>query len=442
MSKKKGIRIGHYRITPLGVGALAGLVVLIAALIILLIVNPFGGTPDAERVGSPAATPTSTPQPTSVVETVPTPTPTVAPTSTPAPRSATIRALGEIAMETDLLKSALNQADGSFDFSPMFSEISGVMGDADYTIADVEGTLGDTQGISGDGEKMHTPSALLSALKAGGVDMLMLSNDHAMDGDFAELQATVQNVADAGLDYVGAYASAEERNTPVIKDINGIKVGFVAYVESLNGNEKKAESSELQYGVSMVSNSNALADIENTRAAGADVIIALVNWGETLSADLTGSQQQIAMLLSRAGVDVIIGYNPHTVQPAMWLEAPSMDEAATNRTLCICATGNFLSNQRTEGFDSGVVFEFTIEEQADGSFEIVNPSYIPTYVWRYENAETGLYEYRTVPAGRWTENDVDNLPEGMSYSDLQRMGAIWSSTQSLISSDVASIVRE
>ena len=35
------------------------------------------------------------------------------------------------------------------DFTDMFSEISDVMGDADYTIADVEGTLGDTVSYSG-----------------------------------------------------------------------------------------------------------------------------------------------------------------------------------------------------------------------------------------------------------------------------------------------------
>ena len=46
------------------------------------------------------------------------------------------------------------------------------------------------------------------------------------------------------MDYVGAAASAEERETPVIREINGIKVGFLAYTESLNDNEKTAEPAE------------------------------------------------------------------------------------------------------------------------------------------------------------------------------------------------------
>ena len=45
-----------------------------------------------------------------------------------------------------------------------------------------------------------------------------------------------------GMDYVGAAASAEERATPVIRDLNGINVAFLAYTETLNDNEKKPES--------------------------------------------------------------------------------------------------------------------------------------------------------------------------------------------------------
>ena len=439
-NSKKGLRIGHYRITPLGIGVFAALIAIVATLVVLLIVNPFGSQ-DAQRVGGQAtATPTATP------DGAATPTPTAAPTPTPAPRSATIRALGEIAIETDLLKSAFNQNDSTFDFSPMFSEIADIMGDADYTIADVEGTLGDTLGISGNGAKMYTPSAILTALKDCGVDMMMLANDHALDGGFAEQQATVQNVANAGLDYVGAAMSAEEKATPVVKTINGINVGFLAYCESMNGNENGADAAALSYGVNLISRSNAPGDVQTLRNAGAEVIIALVNWGQMFNRNVTDSQKQIAYALTALGVDVIIGYNPHTVQPALWLEAPSADGSGViNRTLCLCATGNFLSNQMSDFFNCGIVFEFTIQENADGSFSITNPTYIPTYVWRYESADSTsdnpLYEYRTLAAGRWTDEDAATMPEGMAYADLQQMGSIWSEMQKIMG-DVASIARE
>ena len=58
----------------------------------------------------------------------------------------------------------------------------------------------------------------------------------------------------------------------IIKDINGIKVGFLAYTETLNGNEKGEDADAVRYGVNLIAKSNAKQDIENARAAGADVL--------------------------------------------------------------------------------------------------------------------------------------------------------------------------
>ena len=122
MSNKpvKGIRIGNYRITPLGIAVLAVLALILIAAIVLAVFHPFGGAPDVtasnvipdapvENVGVEEVE--ATPEP--VVTPEPTPTPE------PEPRSATIRSLGEIAMQQNLLRAAVSE--NTFDFSGMFS---------------------------------------------------------------------------------------------------------------------------------------------------------------------------------------------------------------------------------------------------------------------------------------------------------------------------------
>ena len=42
-------------------------------------------------------------------------------------------------------------------------------------------------------------------------------------------------------------------------------------------------------------------------------------------------------------------------------------------------------------------------------FEITEPTYIPTYVWRYEAEDGDGYEYRVLAVGEW----LDERPEGM-----------------------------
>lgn len=431
-SNYKGLRIGNFVIRPLGIAAIVLLVLIIAG-VVVLIVNPFA------PAGDNAIAPVSQgnlitegePGSDDPAETAETPVPTVEPTATPAPepRSATIRSLGEIAIQEKLLAAAL-QEDGSYNFAPMFENVAHLMGDADYTVADVEGTLGGTFGkYSGTSSAMVTPASLLDALKANGVDMLTVANDHALDGNLAELVAGMQNIKAAGMEYVGGATSAEEKAQPKIVEINDIKVGFLAYTESVNGKQKKASAGSTEYGVNLISKKTKPAqDVKALRDAGAEVIVTYMSWGEMLKRSATENQKIFAKALVQAGVDVIIGYNPHVIQPVMWLEAGG------NKTLCLFSAGNFLSGSRKQYSDSGVIFQFTIQEKANLSgFEIVNPTYIPTYVWRSET--DGKYDYRTMAVGEW----VDVQPEGMDYTQYTRLKTVWAESQSILGTDVATI---
>ena len=118
--------------------------------------------------------------------------------------------------------------------------------------------------------------------------------------------------------------------------------------------------------------------------------------------------------LAEAGVDVLIGYHPHTVIPPRWFDV-QLEDGTAHRMLCLCATGNFLSDQRDRYTCNGIVFEFTIEETSAGVFEITDPVYIPTYVWRYEAEDGEGYEYRVLAVGEW----LDEPPRGHERRGIQ-----------------------
>lgn len=432
MSKPtKGLRIGKYRITPLGLITLAILLLIIIGVVVMVVFNPFGGM-DNPFVKE---TPTPTVDPATITPT-PTPAPTPSPTPEPEPRTARIRSLGEIAMQLNLLKSAASG--NEFDFTDMFSYVSDIMGGADYTVADVEGTLGGVASVKGNLSEMITPPSLIQTLQACGVDMVTLANDHALDGGGDELKATMQNLKDAGMDYIGAASTAEEKKAPVIKDINGINVAFLAYTEDLGGKEKKADKSLLN-AVNLVTKSNAKSDVKAAKDAGADVIVCYVSWGNMLKRDITNNQKTIMKVLVKAGVDVIIGYGPHCVQPAKWVDGEKDADGNVHRTLILCSAGNFLSDQRDQYFDSGIIFDFTIQETGSGTgqYTITAPTYIPTYVWRAQG-ENENYTYHTLAVGQWREDQ----PDGMAYTDVTRMRGVWSEIQNIMGTDVATIAAE
>ena len=436
--KKPGVRIGNYRITPLGLITLGVLLLIIILVLVMVIFNPLGGTDGVFSRPTPTPTPTPTIDPASITPT-PSPSPSPSPTPEPQPRTARIRALGEIAMQQNLLKAGTTDGGTTFDFSDMFSLVSEVMGNADYTIADVEGTLGGTKKFSGD-DMMYTPPILIQNLKDCGVDMLNLANDHGLDGNFDELKATIKNCTEAGMEYVGGATSKAERNTPKIVEINGIRVGFVAYTGALSVKEKKVDRDALKYGLSLVTKSNAKADVDAARAAGADIVVCCVSWGKTLKRDVSDAQKDIANVLVKAGVDVIIGYGPRMVQPCLWMDGTADADGTARRTLLMTATGDFLSDERGQYADSGLIFEFTIEETDPntGKFTITNPTYIPTWIWRATDEADGSYSYRTVACGQWLESE----PDGMSYNDATRMREVWAEVQSSVGTGVATVQAE
>lgn len=338
-------------------------------------------------------------------------------------RSATIRNVGDFVIHEPIFKSA-KQEDGSYDFIPMLTYIKESMGNADYTVANVDGPMGGAgkRGYKGY-PQFNTPPHLMLALLDAGVDMLTLSNNHALDTYFDGLKAEIENCIQCGMAYVGGARTQEEHDTPVIKEVNGIKIGFLNYTESANTMEKYSDADASVYGINFARKADFDADVQAARSAGAEVVVAYMHWGTEYERTADSNQQTYAKKLVAAGVDVIIGSHPHVVQPAYWLSGTRNSDGGTQRTLCLCSLGNFLSDQRAQYRDGGIIFEFTIQETSAGVFDIVSPKYIPTYVWRTGDDDSG-YTYRVVPCGVY----LDSAPDGMSDSDHARLVEVWQET--------------
>lgn len=339
-------------------------------------------------------------------------------------RSATIRTAGDFVIHDVVFQSAAKLAKQTnssdpFNFRPMLNLIRDQLENADFTVTNVDGSMGGKQyykyGYSGY-PQFNTPPHILYALVDAGVDMLTLANNHMLDGWFDGLMAEIANVEKVGLKHVGANRSAEEKNTPVVYEINGIKVGFMNYTVSLNEMDKKGvDSRALEFGVNATKNSDPKKDAKALRDAGADVIVCYMHWGKEYEEMPDDNQKKLANILVASGCDVIVGGHPHVVQYATWLSGTNQFGEA-QQTLCVYSLGNFLSDQRLALRDGGILFDFTIQEQPDGSFSIINPSYLPTWVWRTGDKENG-YDYSVVPIGKY----LDTRPEGMSDADYTRM---------------------
>ena len=311
--------------------------------------------------------------------------------------------------------AAVQQPDGSYDFTSVFQYLSEYTSSLDYAVANLETTLcGEDNGFPYGGYPLfNCPDELVDGAKASGFDMLLTANNHSYDTRLVGYLRTLDVVRGKGLETLGTYASEDETKWTIV-EINGIKIGMLCYTwasyitedrrPSLNGNQAIEKAGLCNY---FVSNdlSAFYAEVEqylrDMESAGAEATIMFIHWGQEYILAPNAEQQNIAQSLCDLGIDVIIGGHPHVVQPIELLES-SLDP--NHKTVCLYSTGTAVSNQRlgtisaikTAHTEDGILFTVTFEKYSDDTVYLANVAAIPTWVNRHGN-ENGKTEYNILP---------------------------------------------
>jgi len=159
------------------------------------------------------------------------------------------------------------------------------------------------------------PSAATEAWQWLGLDVVSLANNHIGDYRDAGLLDTVRSLDRAGIEHVGAGANETAARQPVVFDLGGTRVGFLAYLE-----HRAAFNLYLRLfavgdrpGCAQLNRADVVEDVRRLRPR-CDVLIVSVHWGENY-APVTRTQEEYGRFLLSLGVDVVAGHHPHDVQP-------------------------------------------------------------------------------------------------------------------------------
>ena len=394
-SPKPAQKKKNMRATVVFFTAVAVLLLALVLLLVFVVFRPAGEEAPPAVSAAPSATSAAS----------------AAPTATPfAPRTITIRAVGDVMMHEDQLRAAARPGEG-YDFSPQYELIVDSLSAADYTIANLETTVGLYSDNPYSGYPMfNAPPELLTALREAGVDFVSMANNHILDRYFDGMLYTINNVEAAGLAYGGVNRSKEQKETPNIVEVGGVRLGMLCYAEHTNEMDVYSDPRAREYGVNYIEGTDFAAEVRKLREAGADVVIAMMHWGEEYRRSANNAQRTLADTLAAAGVDVILGGHPHVVEPA-GMRQIALADGTQHEAFVAFSLGNFNSGMVDEYANAGVIIEFTLVEQEDGGFEIEDVGFVPTYCWPKDGVFT------TVPALVY----YDEAPEGMSPEEHQRL---------------------
>lgn len=324
-----------------------------------------------------------------------------------------LSAVGDIMAHAPQLESAFNVMTQAYDFNSVFEDIKPILDESDLSIANLETTLAGPSKPYIGYPTFNTPDAMIDALMHAGFDTLITANNHSLDNHSEGLRRTVETINQKGIDAVGTYASGPDARV-LIKEVNGIKLAILGYTEHVNGLEALYTDSELVDMINVLSEEQLIKDIEEAKALEPDLIISYMHWGQEYADEPNDFQVHYANVLTREGVDIILGSHPHVIQRAEMLEVDG------NESFVIYSMGNFISNQRREtlgeGYEAtedGVIINFEIHKnETSGGTTIEEIEFIPTWVYRMKEAEQSTFTYRILPIEPYLESP--DLPESMN----------------------------
>ncbi len=267
-----------------------------------------------------------------------------------------------------------------YDFKPMLEHIKKISKTYDLAYYNQETILGGTELGLSTYPMFNSPYEVGDAFIDAGFNLTSLATNHTLDkGEKGILNS--RNYWNSKKDDIlaaGSYSSFEERDNVIVKEVNGIKYGFLSYTTHTNG---LSVPSGKEYLVNVYSKDLVKKEVERYRDK-VDLLIVAMHWGEEYVNYPVDSQKEIARYLASLGVDLVIGTHPHVIEPIEYIDD----------TLVVYSLGNFVSSQVGVERLTGLMLSLNIQkEEYHGKTTISFNDIIGTLI--YTDRDNGYIVY-------------------------------------------------
>ena len=255
------------------------------------------------------------------------------------------------------------------------------------------------------------------ALKNIGIDVLSTANNHSLDKGYTGIVSTLDELDRIGIEHTGTYRNAEEQNTILVKDVNGIKIAFISFTYGTNGIPVPAGK---EYCVNLIEEQTVKKQLELANEQNADIICASVHWGAEYKQKQNSDQEDFANYLFEHGVDIIIGNHAHVVEP-MEKRNIKLEDGTEKEVFVVYALGNFISGQTIEHTKSTAILDMQIRKSGEtGKISIDSVDYVPVYCFDRSEKTSNRYELIDMRAAiaEYENGNTENISASL-YNTLK-----------------------
>jgi poly-gamma-glutamate synthesis protein (capsule biosynthesis protein) len=300
--------------------------------------------------------------------------------------------IGDIMGHYSQIKAAYDPKEKAYNYDATFNTIAPLIKSYDYAVANLEVTLAG-EPYSGY-PSFSSPDALAKSAKKAGIDVLLTANNHACDKGLKGIKRTVKTLCDLNITHTGTFAKFDDRNKSnvVVLKKNNIKVGLLNYAEHTNWVPTPKGTHVNRLDLPTV-----YKDINTTKKAALDMLIVMVHWGKEYTHHPKKKYRLWAKKLFAAGVDIIIGAHPHTLQPMHY----RYDTNSLEGHLIYYSLGNFVSDQRRRYTNGGALAGIKIAKRGQKSY-VKNAGY--HLIWVNKNRDENRTVFEVLPVKMYEAN--------------------------------------
>ncbi|MCI0573593.1 MAG: CapA family protein [Myxococcaceae bacterium] len=265
--------------------------------------------------------------------------------SADATQRLTLAAVGDILFQGAIQSSVESTCDddATLDleqgYTSLFAPIGDELSAPDLLFANLETPIAPRDGeVRAGSYSFNAPVESVSALRAVGLDVVSVANNHIFDRGRRGLVETLAHLEAQGLAPVGAAPSPRSAG-PRILEARGIRVAFLAWTQLLNRDFNECAEADCPEVAVLRAWAPAEAAVREA-AAQADAVVVSLHWGREYESAPGPGERTLARRLCDAGARIVLGHHPHVLQP---LEFHRGEDGA----VCLIAysLGNFISNQ-------------------------------------------------------------------------------------------------
>ncbi len=206
---------------------------------------------------------------------------------------------------------------------------------ADLVVVNLECTISERGTAWNKTYTFRAPPAAVDSLVAGGVDVVTLANNHALDYGRLAFGDELALLDAQRVGHVGGGANVDAARAPLIVERNGLRIALLGYVLPFSGrphfNTRQWAATATLSGLAIGTPDVVTQDVKAAKQA-ADVVVVIVHGGIELSSRPNKKQRRFDAAAIAAGASLVIGHHPHVLQGYVYVD----------KTVIAYSLGNFV----------------------------------------------------------------------------------------------------